>query len=169
MRGVRLDHHRAQGANVAAVLVIGVAASPRLRMQPGIRRRDDPLGRRLHRPGFRGAVIVGEKALHGRLAGDLADIAGADPVRQHDRDALQAEQRLLRDQDAMKILIDLLAALVGMLPDRDFQFARHRSFQGCPQPLRAAAFFPNWGQTSISATCDMMRIELSREPASARS
>ena len=46
-------------------------------------------------------------------------------VGQHDGDALQAEQRLLRNQDAMEILIGLLAPLIGMLPDRYFQFTRH--------------------------------------------
>ena len=29
------------------------------------------------------------------------------------------------NQDAVEILVDFLAALVGMLSDRDFQFARH--------------------------------------------
>ena len=52
-------------------------------------------------------------------------LAAADAVGQHDRDALQAEQRLSRNQDAVKILIGLLAALVGILPDRYFQFTRH--------------------------------------------
>ena len=66
-RSADLMHHGAQGADVALVLVVGVLAAPRLRMQPGIGRRDHALRRGLHRPGFRRAVVVGEEALDGRL------------------------------------------------------------------------------------------------------
>ena len=136
MRRGRLDDHGAQRADVAAVLVIGILAA-RLRMQPGIgglRARAAP---RSHRPGFRGAVVVGQKSLDRRLRGDPADLAGRDAVGQHDGDALQAEQRLVRNQDAVKILIGFLAALIGKLPDRYFQLARHSGFRGNgPLPLR---------------------------------
>ena len=36
-----------------------------------------------------------------------------------------AEQRLFRNQHAVKVLIGLLATFIGMLPDRYSQFARH--------------------------------------------
>ena len=129
MRGRGLDDHRAEGADVALVFVVEELASPGLGVQPGVRRRQHALRRRLHRPGFRGAVVVGQKAFDGGLAGDLADVAAADAVGQDDGDALHAEQRLFRNQDAVKILIGLLATLIGMLPDRYSQFARHRRRQ----------------------------------------
>ncbi len=47
------------------------------------------------------------------------------PSAMHDRDALQAQQRLVRNQGAVKVLIGRLAAFVGVLPDRYLQFARH--------------------------------------------
>ena len=90
MRGGRLDDHGAQRADVAPVLVVGILAAPRLRVQPGIGRLQHALRRGPHRPGFRGAVIVGQKALDRRLGCDPADLAAADAVRQHDGDALQA-------------------------------------------------------------------------------
>ena len=85
-----LMHHGAQRADVALVLVVGVLAAPRLRMQPGVGRGDHALRRGLHRPGFRRAVVVGQEALDRGLGGDAADAGGADAVGEHDRDALQA-------------------------------------------------------------------------------
>ena len=126
----RLDDHGAQGADVSPVHVMGVLAAPRLRVQPGIGRLQHALRRRPHRPGFRRAVIVGQKPLDRRLGCDPADLAAADAVRQRDGDALQAEQRLVWNQNAVKILIGLLATFVRMLPDRYFQFARHVHDQG---------------------------------------
>ncbi len=132
VRSLCFDDQGAERADIAPVLVVGVAASPCLRMQPGVRRRDHALRRGFDRPGLRRTVIVGEKSLDRRLARDLADLAGADPVREHDRDALEAQERLFRDQDSVKILVDLLAAFVRVLPDRNFQFAWHRSCQESP-------------------------------------
>ena len=129
MRGGRLDDHGGERADVAAVLVIGILAAG-LRMQPGIGRLQHALRRGAHRPGFRGAVIVGQKSLDRRFAGDPADVAAADTVGQHDGDALEAEQRLVGNQNAVKILIGLLATFVRILPDRYFQFARHVHAQG---------------------------------------
>ena len=138
MRRGRLEDDGAQRADVAAVPVVGILASSRLRVQPGIGRLQHALGRGPHRPGFRGAVIVGQKSLDRGLGGDPADIAARDAVRQHDGDALQAQQRLVRNQDAVKILIGLLATFVRILPDRYFQFTRHLSRQRTmgPQPQR---------------------------------
>ena len=129
MRGGRLDDHGGKRADVTAVLVIGILAAG-LRMQPGIGRLQHALRRGPHRPGFRGAVIVGQKALHRRFRGDPADIAAADAVGQHDGDALEAEQRLGGNQNAVKILIGLLATFVRILPNRYFQFAWHVHDQG---------------------------------------
>ena len=98
MRGRRLDDHGAERADVALVFVVEILALPRLRVQPGIGRRNDALRRRFDRPGFRRAVIVGQEAFDGGFAGDLADVAAADAVGQDDGDALQAQQRLFRDQ-----------------------------------------------------------------------
>src|SRR4029077_10341628 len=72
---------------------------------------------------------VGQKALDRGLRGDAADIAAADAICQHDGDAFEAQQRFVRDQNAVKILIGLLATFVRMLPDRYFQFTRHLSQQ----------------------------------------
>ena len=124
VRRGRLDDDGAQRADVAAVPVVGILAA-RLRMQPGIGRLQHALRRGAHRPGFRGAVIVGQKSLDRRFRGDPADLAGADAVGQHDGNALEAEQRLVRNQDAVEILIGFLAALIRKLPDRYFQLARH--------------------------------------------
>src|SRR5437762_6548324 len=102
-------------------------------MQPRVGGGQHPLRRRLYGPGFRSAVIVGQETLDRRLARDVADVAAADPVRQHDSDALQAQQRLARSQRAMEILIGLFATFVRMLPDRYLQFAWH----ACRQKKRS--------------------------------
>ncbi len=129
MRGGRPDHHGAQRADIPLVFVIGVLAAPRLRVQPGIGRLQHALRRGLHRPGFRGAVIVGQEALDRGLRGNAADAARGDAVGKHHGDALQAEQRFARDQHAVEILIGVLAALIRELPDRYLQHARHRVSQ----------------------------------------
>ena len=116
---VDLDDHGAEGADIALVAVIGILALARLRVQPGIGRIQHAAGGGLHRPGFRRAVIVRQEALDRRLAGDLAHRAAADAVGEDGGNALQAEQRLVRNQDAVKILIDRLATLVGVLADRN--------------------------------------------------
>src|SRR2546423_1598091 len=102
-------------------------------MQPRVGGGQHPLRRRLYGPGFRSAVIVGQETLDRRLARDVADVAAADPVRQHDSDALQAQQRLARSQRAVEILIGLFATFVRMLPDRYLQFAWH----ACRQKKRS--------------------------------
>ena len=124
MRGGRLDDHGAECADIAAVLVIGILAA-RLRMQPGIGGLQHALRRGAHRPGFRGAVIVGQESLDRRLRGNMRHRARADAVGQHDGNALEAEQRLVRDQDAVEILIGFLAAPIGKLSDGYLQLARH--------------------------------------------
>ena len=121
MRGARFQHHHRQRADIPPVRLIGVAAGAGLGMQPGIGRGDDALGRGLHRPGVGCAVIVGEEALHRRFGGNPAHRTGADAVGEGDRGALQRQRRRLRNQGAEKILIGLLAALVRMLADREFQ------------------------------------------------
>ena len=126
VRGGALDHHRAECAHIPLVAVVGVAPAPRLRVEPRIGCGDDAPRRGAHRPGFRGTVIVGEEALDRRLGRDMADLAAADAVGERDRDALRRQQRLVRRQDAVEILVRLFAAFVGKLPDRDFQRARHR-------------------------------------------
>ena len=154
MRGRRFDDQRAQRTDIALVPVVGVLAPPGLGVQPGIGRGQHAMRRGFHRPGFRGAVIVGQEALDRRFAGDLADIAAADAVRQHDGDAFQAEQRLVRDQGAVKILIDLLPAFVGMLPDRYLQFARHartKKKEPYPSPGKAPLLRSNQARGRGSA------------------
>src|SRR5258705_12795506 len=126
MRGGRLDDDRTQGTNVTPVLLVRELASPGLRMEPGIRRSQYALRRRLHRPGFRRAVVIGQKSFDGRLAGNPADGAAADTIREDDGDALHAQQRLFRNQNAIKILIGLFATLIRILSDRNFQFAWHQ-------------------------------------------
>ena len=158
MRRGRLDDHGAQRADVTAVLVIGILAA-RLRMQPGIGRLQHALRRGAHRPGFRGAVIVGQKPLDRRFRGDPADLAGADAVGQHDGNALEAEQRLVRNQDAMEILIGFLGALIGKLPDRYFQLARHSrlsrrmGLSACEErPIRIGKIKPPGARKPVTAS-----------------
>jgi hypothetical protein len=140
VRGGRLDDHGAEGADIALVAVIGILALARLRMQPGIGCVEHAAGGGLHRPGFRRAVIVHQEALDRRLAGDLAHRAAGDAVGENRRDALQAEQRLLRNQDAVKILVDGLATPVGVLADRNQESAGHRHHrQGGASPCSGEA------------------------------
>ena len=125
MRRVRSDHDGAERADITSIAVVGIVALLGLRMQPRIGRRDDTLRGHFDGPGVGRAVVVGQEAFDGGFAGDLADVAAADAVGDHDGDALQAQQRLLRNQYAVKILIDLLAALVGVLTDRYRELACH--------------------------------------------
>ncbi len=97
MRGGRLQDHHAEGADIALVPVVGVPAAAGLGVEPGVGGIDDAPRRGLHGPRLRGAVVVRQEALHGRFGGNPAHVAAADPVGQGEGDALQAEQRLVRE------------------------------------------------------------------------
>jgi hypothetical protein len=125
MRGVGLDDQRAERAHITAVHVVAVLAVPALRIEPGVCCGQHALRRRLDRPGFRSAVVVVEKTLDRRFAGYVADLAAADAVGQGDGDSLATELRFVRDAQPVKILIDFLAALVGVLADGESEFAGH--------------------------------------------
>ncbi|MNZ48412.1 hypothetical protein D3C78_661580 [compost metagenome] len=125
MRGGGLDDHGAQRAHIASVPVVAVLALPGLRMQPGVGRHQYALCRLLDRPGFRGTEIVLEESLDAGFAGDLADIAAADAVGQGDGDALGMQLGRRGNVQAVEILIDVLAALVGVLADGDLQSSGH--------------------------------------------
>src|SRR5215207_100973 len=88
MRRSRPDDDCAERADVPFVSLIRVLASSGLCMQPGIGRGNDALRGRFDGPGIRRAVIVGQEALYGSMAGDPADLAAADPVGYHNGDAL---------------------------------------------------------------------------------
>jgi len=62
---------------------------------------------------------------HAHEQGSLGEAVGDDP---HARagDPLGAEQRLSGDHGAVEVLVGLLAAPIGMLPDRDPEVSRHR-------------------------------------------
>ncbi len=136
-----LQHHDVQGADIAAVGVFDVRAA-RLRMQPRIRGVDDALRRGFDRPGVRRAVIVRQEAFYRRFARHPADAAAADPVGQRHRDTLRAERRLRRHHGAVEVLVGLLAALVGVLADRDLQVTRHPFSRRRPSGARAGAWGP---------------------------
>lgn len=112
----RFDDQRAQGADVALVLVVSVLASPCLGVQPDVGCGQHALGRCLHRPGLGRAVVVGQKAFDCRLAGNMADVTAADAVGDHHRNAFQVQQWFAWDQRAVKILVGRLAAFVRTLP-----------------------------------------------------
>jgi hypothetical protein len=125
VRGGRLQHQRAEGADVAPVLLMRLGTLAGLRVQPGIHRHQHALRRFLHRPGRRSAVVILEEAAHRGLAGHLAHGAAADAVGQRQRDALRRELRFPGNAGAVEILVDLLAPLVGMLPQRDSELLGH--------------------------------------------
>src|SRR5688572_29855054 len=127
MRAPGLQDQRAERADVALVLFVAELAALRLRVQPGVGRAENALGRGLHGPGLRRAIVVLQEASDSRLAGDLTDVAAADAVGERDADALQARERLLGNARAMKVLVRRLAPLVGVLTERDFQVCRHQS------------------------------------------
>ena len=81
------EHHHAQGTDIASVAVIAVLALPGLGMKPGIGCEQHPLGGLFHRPAFRSGKVVAEETRDGGLAGNLADIAGADAVGDGNGDA----------------------------------------------------------------------------------
>src|SRR5262249_42538362 len=150
VRGGGLDDHCRKRADVALVAIVFVLlAAPRFCMQPRVRRRQHALRRRLYRPGFRRAVVIGEKAFDDRLARDLADLTAADSVRDDDGDALEAQERFPRDERAVKVLVDRFAARVGVLADRDFQFARHSSYRRRMAPTRRG-----WGPIMPAGSAD---------------
>ena len=60
---------------------------PGLGMKPGIGCEQHPLGGLFHRPAFRSGKVVAEETRDGGLAGNLADIAGADAVGDGNGDA----------------------------------------------------------------------------------
>src|SRR5262245_31871206 len=92
------------------------------------------MGRGLDGPGLRGAVVVLDEALDRGFAGDVADGAAADAVGERDDDALAAKLAVFRHEGVVEILVDFLWALVGVLPDGDFQFAGHGSVMNRKAP-----------------------------------
>jgi len=125
VRAGRLEHQRAEGADIAAVAVIAVRAVAGLRMQPGIDRHQHPLRRLLHRPGVGGAEVVGKKARHRGFAGDMADLAAADAIGQCNGDALAGELGVSRHAGAVKVLVGRFASAVRMLAEGNGELAGH--------------------------------------------
>ena len=123
--GGRLDDQTAESADVPAFAVIAMLALLGLRMQPGISRRQNLLAGFFNRPGIRGAVVVFKKTGDGRLRRFLADLAAADAVGQGDGDALRRQLRLAGNTNPVKILVECLAAFVGILSDRNIQMSTH--------------------------------------------
>ena len=120
MRGGGLDHHRAQACTRSRDpdrIDTGSAASARRARSSSPSARVAPMP---HRPGGRRAVVILQEAFDGRFAGDLADVAAAHAVGQRDGDAFGGQLRLVGNAGAVKVLVDLLAAAVGMLPRERF-------------------------------------------------
>ena len=90
--------------------MVALGNSGALGGEPAIGGADHAAGGRLHRPCLGGAVIVGKKALHRRLCGNVADRAGRDPVGDREDDALVRERGALGNESAVKVLIELFAA-----------------------------------------------------------
>lgn len=103
--------------HIAPVFIVPVLALLGLGMQPGICCNQDALCRSLYGPGLRSAIVILEKTRDGGLAGDVADLATADPVSDSDGNAFRAELRFFRYIDAVKVLIRCLATFVRILPD----------------------------------------------------
>ena len=137
VRGVRLEHERAQRAHVAPVLVERMGALPCLRMQPRVGGGEHAFDGLLHRPRVGRAVVVVEQAAHCELAGHLAHVAAADAVGERDRDALRHALRAGGRGGAVEVLVDGLVALVRVLPDGNLQRCGH----GLPTGSRAPASF----------------------------
>ena len=127
------DDDRAEGADIASIQHVAVGTVAGLRVQPGIGGIQHPLRRGFHRPGFRGGVIIFQKPAHGGFAGDMADIAAADPVGESRHGTLRAEQRFARDLDTGKILIDGFAPLDRALAECDAECCHHHD-RGRPGP-----------------------------------
>src|SRR5262245_44299809 len=97
VRGGGLDDHCRKRADVALVAIIFImVAMPGFRVQPGVRRRQHAPRRGLNRPGFRCAIVIGEKTFDRRLARDLTDLTAADAIGDYDGDSLEAQKRLVR-------------------------------------------------------------------------
>jgi hypothetical protein len=142
VRRARLDDDAAEGADVAALTVVSVLALLSLRIKPGVGGDQHVLGRGFDRPGIRGAVIIFKKAGHRCLRCLLADIAATDAVSQRDGNALAAELRPFGNEDAMKILVDFLAPLVGILPDGDPELRLMTTFNLVPLCTAARKSYP---------------------------
>ena len=128
VRGGGLEHQRAEGADMAAVTVVAVRATPRLGMQPGVGSDQHALAGLLHRPGVRRAEVVFQKALHRRFAGDVADLAAADAIGDGQGDALAVLLLGLGQAQAVEVLVEGLAALVRELADGDGEGGGHGGF-----------------------------------------
>ncbi len=147
VRAGRLEHQRAEGADIATVAVIAVRAVAGLCMQPGIDRHQHPLRRLLHRPGVGGAEVVGKKARHRCFAGDMTDLTAADAVGQRDGDALAGELGTDGHAGAVKVLVGRLAPAVRILAEGNGELAGH--LQSARKPRRDCGPGPSFTPGSV--------------------
>ncbi len=123
--GGGFDDQRAEGADITPVFVKTVGAALGLGVQPRVGGRQHALCRALDAPGLGGAVIVLQQPVHRSGAGDLADIAAADAIGQCHHHPLGGQCQPLWHAGAVKVLVDLLAALVRVLANAYFQGVAH--------------------------------------------
>src|SRR5690348_11553605 len=101
----------AQRAYIAAAPIVAISRLPRFCMQPRSRSSKHAVGGSVHQPGLGRTIVIRENTFDRGFGRDMADAARADTVRKRDSNPFRAEKRLFRNQDAMKILIGLLAPL----------------------------------------------------------
>jgi len=89
-----------------------------LRVKPRVGRGQHVLAGLLYRPGICRAVVVLKKTSLRGLGSFLADLTAVDAVSECHGDTLSQILRLLGQTNPVEILIELLATLVGKLPDR---------------------------------------------------
>ena len=116
-----LEDQRAEGADVAPVLVETAVAGLGLAVQPGVGRGEDAVGRAAHGPRFGSRKIVVEKGPHRHRAGLLADPAAADAVGQRQGNALAGQQPAARHESAVEILVLRMRTGQRVLADADLQ------------------------------------------------
>ena len=102
-------------------------------------RGDHPLGRGLHRPRGRGAVVVGQEALDRGLGRGGAEPAGADPVGQRERDPLGHAVAALGLERAVEVLVLGLAPRPSSSWPSEISSRSGRSGERRSGPLRTAS------------------------------
>ncbi len=116
MHGGRFHHQRRERRRQTLVRGVTLLALP---VEPAVGGTQHLFHRRLDRPGIRGAVVVGQQALHAGLARHAAVVAAADPVGDDGDDALVVQGGLVGQLDAVAVLILFLRSAIGILADAE--------------------------------------------------
>ena len=125
VRLAALEDQRAEGAHMAAVLVEAAFATLGLGVQPRVGGLQHALRGAAHGPGLGREVVVLQKTAHRGGAGHLADRAAADAVGQRQHHTFGGQQGILGHHRAVEVLVQRLAARLGVLADVDAQSSSH--------------------------------------------